>query len=980
MNKNGGLYCNIRGLFPRSNQTKVSYLGDLASTSNAPWIVLTETHLSPQILDAEIKIRNYFLFRQDREGRSHGGCGIYLRQDLTGQVLLQHSNRSCDLIVLKIKQLNQIVINIYRPPDATIEEFRETLEKVQTTIDELFEKDPKTKEMLCLGDFNFNFIKWPSRKIYQYGDGDRNKQSSEKRQAKLLLEFADTNFMEQIVSTPTRGRNILDLCFTNSHSLISHYTTIVNKHFSDHFILCFNMNITYNTKEVGKEGAKGGGKENPYFTKLLEYDFDGASEEDWFRWSRILGTLDFDEETKGMMTNNKLQRFYDILEGTAALIFKKKADHLEEAEKSDKPKNKIPRRVRKLMKQQKKLSSRILHKKMKWQTTMKLMNDLEKVEKEIQEEYVTRKRKVEKEAIAKMKNNPKFFYSYAKKHSKSKSQVGPFFDENGELISDITEICEILRKQYESVSSNPDTKYIVEHPEVFFMDPSAFLNPSHLSTCKTFPSTLASPNSTPVPTSPILASPSTPITSQEIEDCRECSLGQVHECPEDAGCDEMNFLEDESRHQDVRRQTSDVSSVELNFGDQGGPDQRSQTENANSEESDENVRSLTQVWFTHLHILDNLELLPNGASPGPDGVPTIILKRGKMPISRMLFNIMESSVNTGVIPQILKSAFITPVHKGGSMAEPSNFRPISLTSHVIKTFERVQRRGIVNFLELYRKMDPNQHGSREGRSTLSQLLEHHEEVIKILEEGDNVDSIYLDFLKAFDKCDHGILLYKIKKLGISGKLGVWLHSFLSNRTQTVMIKGQKSTSSVLKSGVPQGSVLGPILFLIYISDIGENVAASLKIYVDDSKVKKRIKNETDVEELQSQLEKMYSWETENNMKFNGKKFQVVRYGRNQDLKNETSYFTPEMEEIIERFTSLRDLGIILNEDGTFTDHIDHVCKKVRQKMGWILRTFSNRNNDFMKFTFNSLVQPHIDYCSQLWMPNKTGEMEKIENC
>ena len=95
----------------------------------------------------------------------------------------------------------------------------------------------------------------------------------------------------------------------------------------------------------------------------------------------------------------------------------------------------------------------------------------------------------------------------------------------------------------------------------------------------------------------------------------------------------------------------------------------------------------------------------------------------------------------------------------------------------------------------------------------------------------------------------------------------------------------------------------------------------------------------------------------------------------ETIKNDTSYFTPEMEEVIERFTSLRDLVIILNEDGTFTDHIDHVCKKVRQKMGWILRTFSNRSNDFMKFTFNSLVQPHIDYCSQLWMPKKAGEME-----
>ena len=441
----------------------------------------------------------------------------------------------------------------------------------------------------------------------------------------------------------------------------------------------------------------------------------------------------------------------------------------------------------------------------------------------------------------------------------------------------------------------------------------------------------------------------------------------------------MNDDEDGGRLSPAeRRQLLDESenSVELNLGET--TPSANITENQNSDKRNQNGSILTEVFFTHLDIEDNLELLPNGASPGPDGVPTSILKHGKVPISRILCNIMKSSMDTGVIPQILKSAFITPVHKGGSMAEPSHFRPISLTSHVCKTFERVQRRGIVNFLEYFNKMDPNQHGSRANRSTLSQLLEHQEEIIKILEEGDNVDSIYLDFLKAFDKCDHGILMHKIKKLGIKGKLGVWLCSFLTNRTQTVMINGVKSESSILISGVPQGSVLGPILFLIYIADLGDNIEALVKIYVDDSKIKDRIKTKEDVENLQINLEKMYEWEKSNNMKFNGNKFQILRYGRNQELKEETMYFTPEMEETIEPFNTLRDLGVIMNDQANFNDHIEHVAKKVRQKIGWVLRTFSCRRNEFMKNIFNSLVQPHIDYCSQLWMPNTTGEMEKIE--
>ena len=133
----------------------------------------------------------------------------------------------------------------------------------------------------------------------------------------------------------------------------------------------------------------------------------------------MLGTVDFEEETKGKSTNDKLQKFYDLLESTAALIFKTKKKYLNNQEEEKKPKNKIPKRVRKLMKSQKKLSTRILHKKMNWRTTMKLMEELEVVETEIENEYKTRKTKLENEAILKLKKDPKLFYLYAKKHSKS---------------------------------------------------------------------------------------------------------------------------------------------------------------------------------------------------------------------------------------------------------------------------------------------------------------------------------------------------------------------------------------------------------------------------------------------------------------------------------------------------------------------------------------------------------------------------------
>ena len=164
-------------------------------------------------------------------------------------------------------------------------------------------------------------------------------------------------------------------------------------------------------------------------------------------------------------------------------------------------------------------------------------------------------------------------------------------------------------------------------------------------------------------------------------------------------------------------------------------------------------------------------------------------------------------------------------------------------------------------------------------------------------------------------------------------------------------------------------MLGPILFLIYISDIGEKVKSNLKIYVDDSKTKEKIKEPEDVELLQENLDQLYLWGQENIMRFNGSKFQVLRFGTNERIKEETVYFTEEMKEIIEQVNSTKDLGVIVTDDAKFDAHIDSMCEKVRQRSGWVLRTFYTRSLYFVKTIFKSLIQPHINYCSQLWMPH-----------
>ena len=277
------------------------------------------------------------------------------------------------------------------------------------------------------------------------------------------------------------------------------------------------------------------------------------------------------------------------------------------------------------------------------------------------------------------------------------------------------------------------------------------------------------------------------------------------------------------------------------------------------------------------------------------------------------------------------------------------------------------------------KITQAQHGFREKRSCLSQLLEHYEDILKGLEDGMNVETVYLDFAKAFDKVDKGILSRRMKEKGIDGKLGLWLHNFLSDRKQFVIANNVISEVAEVKSGVPQGTVLGPLLFLIMIDSISDcNLMSTVRMFADDTRVIKHVRTEEDTENFQADLEKLYSWQEENNMMFNSAKFEVIRYGRNEDLKNTCDYLTPNAGGVIERKEKLRDLGIIMNERADFSDHVNHVCCKVNQKVGWILRSFIRRKPEFMQHMWKTYVQGHIDYCSQLWQPLQSGQLQKIE--
>ena len=383
--------------------------------------------------------------------------------------------------------------------------------------------------------------------------------------------------------------------------------------------------------------------------------------------------------------------------------------------------------------------------------------------------------------------------------------------------------------------------------------------------------------------------------------------------------------------------------------------------------------------FSKENVVDAIKEIANNSASGPDNFPAILLKNCAEELSPPLYILWSASMATGVIPKQLKTAIITPIFKGGPRDQPKNYRPVALTSHIIKVFEKVVVKNLTSFLESHNYMNENQHGFRSKRSCLSQLLAHYENILSALEHNRSADVIYLDFAKAFDKVDHGILMHKMKSFGITGQIAIWIHNFLSGRRQQVAVDNTISSESPVISGVPQGTVLGPLLFLILISDINQNVRYStVSSFADDTRVFKEISTHDDCMKLQNDLQHIYNWASENNMCFNSCKFEKLHYSHRKESINVFNYTSDDNNVICDK-QDLRDLGVTMSNDATFRTHINTVTKASRSKLGWILRTFQTREKLPMLTLWKSLVIPILDYCSQLWSPLTVKDIQLIES-
>ena len=405
------------------------------------------------------------------------------------------------------------------------------------------------------------------------------------------------------------------------------------------------------------------------------------------------------------------------------------------------------------------------------------------------------------------------------------------------------------------------------------------------------------------------------------------------------------------------------------FSEDNTPDNQESTE-------DNTANVLADIEFSEEDIIKAINAMPEKSSPGPDKFPSILIKKCKEELSIPLYLLWRKSLDTGSVPIGHKQQTIVPIFKKESKAKPQNYRPVSLTSHILKIFERVLRERIVRFVEENNLLSNDQYGFRPGRSTILQLLVHIDNVIEILEKNKNADVLYLDFAKAFDKVCHKTLLKKLEGFGIQGKLLQWIKNFLSDRYQRVVVQGKLSEPERVKSGVPQGTVLGPVLFILYINNITEVLKnAAIKIFADDSKLIQAIDSEEDRLKLIEDLNAVLKWAEDNSMQLNDTKFMLLQHGKNENLKQP---YRINENVLLEQCEYAKDLGILVDSELKFSQQIATCTTSASQVAGWALRVFSSRSKEVLLVLYKALVRPKLEYGCMVFNPQQIGEISRME--
>ena len=553
---------------------------------NALMVAVTETWLSPDIFDSEVthSFPGYSLLRCDRVGRQGGGVALYIKEDLTGDVLGSFDNGVCELLVVMVHQLNTVVAVMYRPPNTRLSEFSETISKLDSLLTDL---PTPTPIITLMGDFNFTkqAITWSRCDsvdndlvplVLNHRDVETSDGKQDRLQAAKLCDLATKYSLIQQVEDPTHGTEILDLIFCNDHDLVSSVSVEYWPGLTDHNIVTANVSYrTAKTLEIKEKHLLECGR------RLKQLNFNKAP---WVEIKAELSELDWSDMEVASETS--ATKAFDIFMEEIVPILERHVP-VRKGCKGKVPR--IDRRRKILWRRLCKIRGRIKTA-VSIQKLTKLLQDKQDLESQLLEDYTAVNILEENQAISNIKSNPKAFFSFARSKQKTNARIGPFIDPNTGKPNPSPEFAaSVLSSQYSSVFVEPREEWKVKDPGKFFDSPE---------------------------------SPS-PSTSPSLSD--------------------ITFSEE-----DIQAACLELRSC---------------------------------------------------SAAGADGVPASLLKTCSKELSRPLYILWRASLDQGSIPSDLLLVLISPVHKGGSRGLPKNYRPVALTSHIVKVFERDIRKSVVHYLE-----------------------------------------------------------------------------------------------------------------------------------------------------------------------------------------------------------------------------------------------------------------------------------------
>ena len=394
---------------------------------------------------------------------------------------------------------------------------------------------------------------------------------------------------------------------------------------------------------------------------------------------------------------------------------------------------------------------------------------------------------------------------------------------------------------------------------------------------------------------------------------------------------------------------------------------------------------------------------------GPDKLPARLLKETAHQIAPMYTHLFSQSYQHGLLPDSWTRSTVCPIFKKGNRSLPENYRPISLTAIPCKLFEHIIVSKIWDHLNKHNIITNRQHGFRKGMSCETQLIEALHDWTEIMNQGqDQIDVILLDFSKAFDSVPHQRLLHKLKSYGIRHHTLNWINAFLTNRTHQVLVNGSHSETQIVTSGVPQGTVLGPLLFLLYINDIENNLTSKIRLFADDSALYRKIDTLADSHSLQQDILRLQDWADKWQMKFNIKKCKLLRitkrtkniirfkYLMHTPTSPSNTRHPPQTSTaadnilnldsslssnsiVLDEVKSDKYLGVILDNKLSFNQHIDEIVNKTTKLLNLCRRNLHMCDHHTKEIAYKTIVRPHLEYASTAWNPYTARNIDKIES-